>query len=650
MKNIFIRLLTQRTRQTSAYLFAALFFAAIFAFAPTSAFASNPSSGTVNPNGTFTFGTLNNGRYAGTGMNSGAPNGEVDCTTLPTMPCDGFVLTVSGTPADWVGKTINVRIAWPVPATDYDLTVHKGTLITDPVVGTSGKANTTDTFEDVTLDPASVGTGQFFINAIYYAGGGTANQYEGIITTASRAVFTAPASTCVMPTYKAFQPDATLGNNAGEPSIGVNWNTGNVLYMSGLQMLRIKFDDTNPTNPTALFQNSTLSPTASTTSLDPILFTDPVTGRSFPGQLTGGPSSAAYTDDDGITSTPAIQGALGAGVDHQTIGGGPFKPGITGRGPVTEYPHAVYYASQDIAFANASISLDGGVTFPAALQRNMYDITQCGGLHGHVAVAPDGTVYVPNKGCNGALMGSAGNPAPGQGFAISENNGETWSIRTLPGSGSGDNDPSVAVGAGGRVYFVYTASDKRPRVAVSDDKGRTFKFDQDLGKSISTPNGQPYNLTASVFPQAIAGDNDRAAVFFLATDSTLPGDPTGDDTGGVFAGTWFPYIATTCNGGQSWSVVRAGDVVQQGVVCTNGTTCPAGTRNLLDYNGIVVDRRGRAVAAHADGCTSGPCLTAVNGTKATPGGGLDKATILRQTSGSGLFAAFDTNATVPVGE
>ena len=42
---------------------------------------------------------------------------------------------------------------------------------------------------------------------------------------------------------------------------------------------------------------------------------------------------------------------VNAGVDHQTVGGGPFKPGVLLRGPLTAYPNAVYYASQDIGLA-----------------------------------------------------------------------------------------------------------------------------------------------------------------------------------------------------------------------------------------------------------------------------------------------------------
>ena len=60
---------------------------------------------------------------------------------------------------------------------------------------------------------------------------------------------------------------------------------------------------------------------------------------------------------------------------------------------------AVYYCSQDIADASCAVSRDGGATYGPAVP--MYSLLDCGGLHGHAKVAPDGTVYVPNKGCGG---------------------------------------------------------------------------------------------------------------------------------------------------------------------------------------------------------------------------------------------------------
>ena len=146
-----------------------------------------------------------------------------------------------------------------------------------------------------------------------------------------------------------------------------------------------------------------------------------------------------YSDDDGKTWSPSQGGGLNSGVDHQTVGGGPYSPNGIGPLPTSTYPNAVYYCSQDIADANCAASHDGGVTFGPAVP--MYSLLDCGGLHGHVKVAPnDGTVYVPNKSCGG-----------NQAVAVSEDGGTTWSVRKDPASTAGDSDPSVGIGAKGTV-------------------------------------------------------------------------------------------------------------------------------------------------------------------------------------------------------
>lgn len=614
----------------------------------SSASAAVPAAGLLNPTGL-------NVTWTGDKIGGAAANGEADCAeTVPGVPstvCDTYTLTLGGTLADWTNKRARVQINWLAAAYDYDMVVHSGS-VNGPVVATS--ANGTTTFEQVSIDPNSVGTlGPFFVRVIYFVaptplGAADPNQYSGVASAVTvPAPFVPPPSACVMPTYSRHNPPTTLAgyNDAGEPSLGINWNTGNVLFQSYIYTLRATFNDS--TSPATAVWASFTAPNAAT-SLDPIMFTDSTTGRTIPGQLiaAGGTSLTAITDNDGQSFTPNVTTGITSGVDHQTIGAGPYNrnpisaitglPGIP-SGPTTFYPNAWYYASQSIAAAFAARSDNGGLTYGPAVP--MYNLVQCSGLHGHVKVAPDGTVYVPNKNCPDPDMNAATLDG-GQGFAVSEDNGITWAVRTLPGSGSGDNDPAVSIGAGGRVFLTYTSSDKRIRAAVSDDKGRTWKYDQDLGLSTNTPTGAAYNIKAAVFPAATAGDNNRAALFFLGTDSTAPGDPTGDDSGTPFAGTWYPYVATTCNGGMSYSVVRADDAVQQGVVCTSGTTCPTGTRNLLDFNDVQVDRFGRVLPGYADGCINAGCLNAVNGTKAVN----DKtqvATILRQTGGSRLFSDFD---------
>jgi hypothetical protein len=120
--------------------------------------AADPAAGTISPNSKpITW----KGTAAG-----GAYNGEGTC--VDGVNCDAFTLTVSGTPADWAGKKINVSISWVVLANDYDLYVHKGDL-TGPVIGSSahGAPGTT---EQVVIDPATNGTGTFTVHIGYFTG------------------------------------------------------------------------------------------------------------------------------------------------------------------------------------------------------------------------------------------------------------------------------------------------------------------------------------------------------------------------------------------------------------------------------------------------------------------------------------------------
>jgi hypothetical protein len=348
----------------------------------------------------------------------------------------------------------------------------------------------------------------------------------------------------------------------------------------------------------------------------------------------------AFTDDDGKTWTPSQGAGINSGVDHQTIGGGPYAKNADGTlkgnaiqrpGPDGKiYPHAIYYASQDAGLAQIARSDDGGFTFGVAVP--MYDLTECGGLHGHIKVAPDGTIYVPNKACK-AQPAVIATKDTDQAVIVSEDNGMTWEVRRVPTSSAGETDPSVGIGADGTVYFAYADGDGHPRVAVSRDKGRTWTDLQDLGLSLGIVN--------SVFPASVAGDSNRAAVFFLGT--AAPGAAAYETDPAAFTGVWYGFVAMTYDGGKSWAVVNAtpGDPVQRGPICTQGTLCE-GYRNLLDFNDATVDAQGRVLAAFADGCVSDECRQGVDlnqdGT-IEGAGSARKATIIRQTGGSGLFSS-----------
>src|SRR5207247_3194096 len=116
----------------------------------------------------------------------------------------------------------------------------------------------------------------------------------------------------------------------------------------------------------------------------------------FVSQLSGQDSITFYTDDDGANYTasykPSQGGGMPSGVDQQTFGGGPYNENSTPPPPPHPiYPNAIYYCSQDLATAFCARSDDGGITFGAGIP--IYELTQCTGIHGHVKVAPDGTVY-----------------------------------------------------------------------------------------------------------------------------------------------------------------------------------------------------------------------------------------------------------------
>ncbi len=583
-----------------------------------SANAAAPASGTLNPGDTTSI------TFNGTAPGGTSPEGEITC--VEGVNCDTFTLTLGGTPADWSGKVAKVKLDWLTVASDYDMFIHQGS-ITGPEVARAAEGVTIS--ETAILDPATTGTGVFAVRVVYFAAT-AADQYRGSAGVEEQVVVgpvVPRPSSATPPTYSNFFPPAPLGARAGEPTLGNNFATGRTMFIAALQTLRVTWDD-SVSPATATWENKSAVNT-SITSFDPLLFTDPKTNRTFVSQLLPSKVSLmSYSDNDGETWLPSQGAGINSGVDHQTIGGGPFKPGVVGRGPITSYPNAVYYASQDIGLAEIALSRDGGITFDVAVP--MYNITECGGLHGHIKVAPDGTVYVPNKNCGGS-----------QAVLVSEDNGFTWNIRTVPGSTNGRTDPSVGIGSDGTIYVAYANGDGRPRVAVSRDRGLTFADDQEVGSQFGIQN--------SVFPAATAGDGDRAAFFFLGT-ATAGSAATGTDL--TFDGIWHGYIATTYDRGFSWVTVQATvDPIQRGVVCTNGTTCPSGTRNLLDFNDLEVDRNGRAVAAAADGCITAECINGVDrkGPAGVPDGKVDsydgdgsrRALILRQSSGKALFSSFD---------
>lgn len=679
--------------------------------------AATPGSGTLNPGGSAVPWS---GFPAAQPAGAAAPD---PATCVVGVNCDNFTLTLFGTPPNWAGKKARINIApnEAGSASDYDLFIYKGTattpngLPTGPMVGSSA---TSSGSEEVALDPnePAIGTGDFIVQVVYFLVDG-GEKYKAEATSIETGggggggtPTPTPSATPVAPGTPRFvnhyAPPGVL-EDAGEPTMGVNWKTENVsrptagdqtfrnknratgadnpvirnggtsLYYGGVNsiFLRANFDDCS--SPAAVDWGQIPLLTANTTRLfyDPILYTDHWTGRTFVGQeagLTPGGSTLEFTDNDGNQMYQSEGAAPSGGVDHQTIGGGPFHaptPPTTitpliptsppGSTPIpnpgaTPYPNGVYYASQSIATATNETSLDGGFTFP--VQSPFLFVTDCAGLHGHIKTAEDGTLFIPDKACQ-----QAGVPLLNGGLVsviVSENNGATFTTRRIPGArgSGGQDDPSVGVSwcppgtcspqekatRSNNIYVGFLYADdpntpvdesNRPGVARSTDKGVTWSTPLDLS-TIS-------DVKHAAFPMMAVGDPDRATMAFLGTpDAEEPGeDHTGgaDDDTTLFSGSWYLYVASTFDGGATWTVQRISPEgpIQRGPICSGGTC-----RNLLDFQDIQIDKQGRVLIAGQDGCIGSCELGGSNSFTA-------KAYISRQSGGKRMFAVNDPQTVEP---
>jgi hypothetical protein len=439
--------------------------------------------------------------------------------------------------------------------------------------------------------------------------------------------FEGPGTLTQVTTSSQGQPINTveyIAHDAGEPSIGVNWNspnsaTGVTVFQSDLQTLFVTFDDSCAlTGPKATWVNRP-APTSVGVDQDPIGFTDRQTGRTFAAQLTltSPTCKTSYTDDDGQTWVPTQGFGIGSGIDHQTIGGGPYHAPVP---PLpTPYQHAFYYCSQLPAAACAR-SDDGGLTFGPVVEIDPVADAHCLGIHGHVKVGPDGTAYVPTNGCDG--IGSV---------IASTDNGLTWTIHHVQNAQNSTTtnpniiDAQVGIDNAGKVYFAMANGDGKAVVATSADNGQTWQNIYDVGAA--------YGVLTSTYPYVVAADPGRAAVAFLGSTTA------GDGSANSFNGIWHLYVANTFDGGAHWTTtdVTPSDPMQRGCIWAHGGADIC--RNLLDFIGMTVDKQGRIEVGYVDGCPGGNCAQAADNAKGNAYAAL--GVIARQSSGRRLVAAFD---------
>src|SRR4051795_7814772 len=194
---------------------------------------------------------------------------------------------------------------------------------------------------------------------------------------------------------------------AGEPSIGVNWNTGAALYQASNSTYKINFDNSTATPGISW---SDVSSPYSQFNIDPIMATNSATGTTIAGGDTGPCAVMSITHDDGDSWLPTLPCPFTG--DHPTVGIGPASDGSP-----TLSDEVAYFCQQQVV-DECSHSIDGGQTWsPGVTDPNL----TCLSLHGHVKISPDGTAYVPSSNC----IDADGNPTVGA--FMTTDNGLTWS-------------------------------------------------------------------------------------------------------------------------------------------------------------------------------------------------------------------------------
>jgi PKD repeat protein len=615
-------------------------------------FASTPSSGTL----TDTSGPVS---YTAGPFFVSNPTPIIELDSGPecggsSQPCDDFALTVNlptGYTTNFPNASVKVTLSWTDSgSSDYDLYIYKTPRTncnpTDCTQTDGGEAAdyqsaSSNNPEIATISPLHDGTQTYTIVVVPYTATGetvhvTAELAPGSGSAGGVPGFGGPDPTAPgVPRYQNFYaPDGSSAqSSAGEFNIGYNPKTGRIMNMNIGPVWRITPPELlTPAKPECcegLWEDKD-NPTTNT-GLDPILWTDQKTGRTLVSNSTAGANAVyGYSDNDGDTWVPLAASPPNGGTDHETIGSGPYPASLSALSTPVNQGEAVYYCSQTFPLGPAACQRSdtlGASYGPGVFAYFGNGITQCHGLHGHVHVAPDGTVWLPANQCGGQ-----------QGGAFSTDGGVTWHEFLVPNSISQTEgaDPSIAIDSNSKIYYAYV--NNQPVPANNPPEGHARVAVGTLNKSTNTITwsadidiGASHGIVNAAEIEAVGGSPGRAAVGFPGTDIA------GDYQAISFPGKWYIFIATTYDGGQSWVTVNAtpNDPVQSmtGIWQQGGSHQD---RNLLDFNEVTVDKFGRVLFGYSDGCVTDGCIAGT-----APNDFTAFMRVARQSGGKTLFASYD---------
>lgn len=411
-------------------------------------------------------------------------------------------------------------------------------------------------------------------------------------------------------------PDARLyrvGLNASEPSLGLT-EKGNIFYTAfqGNNRIDVVRSDDQGKSWDVVSPKLPGGHNAQAVSLDPYLYVDDSEGvdRVFTIDLTVACAYLSFSDDEGKTWTTNPL-ACGQPVnDHQTLFAGPPVTSLT-----VGYPNIVYYCWNDVATTSCSKSLNGGLTFtrtglppyPGEQPGNTTPGANgvpglCGGLTGHGAVGPDGTVYIPRGWC--------GQPW----ISISHDEGATWKQVQVAKNGVQDHETAVAVDSKGNLYYTWMDHETRlPYLAISRDGGNKWT------KPIPIA---PPGLKEANIPAIDATAPGKIAISYLGSTNSPGGPDWPHSTCPPAIGactdppeykntTWNGYLTMSANALDNRPVFYTGTVNDPRDPLVRNTCGPGRCRAEYDFIDVEIGPDGTPWAAYVDGCIL-TCLTTPN--------------------------------------
>lgn len=344
--------------------------------------------------------------------------------------------------------------------------------------------------------------------------------------------------------------------------------------------------------------NWSVAHTALAPSFDPMLATDPATGRIFELNMVGvSCSDLAFSDDEGATWTERPASCAVPYYDYLKLAAGRPGPEPNPLAGAT-YPSVLYQCRNvnvppfvGTVLSNwCAVSYDGGLTWPidrevAARTRGAFGTPPagdvCAGVTGFPTIGPDGTAVLPvGNGCDTFLLG------------VSRDSGLTWTTATGPaGLGIESATPEAAFDAAGHLYLLWQDGNATMRLARSDDLGATW-----TEPWVVNPPG----VRGLAFEAMESGAEGRLAFAILGSQAQQEGiGGVGDNA------TWDLYVLTAEDAHTdapriaAYRANPADDPVQVGPVCFGGSGC---TRNLGDFFTSARSTDGTFHLAFSDGC------------------------------------------------